>query len=257
MIQSSNEQAVVGARKQIEMYKNEYMECLQKLLIAKKDDDSEVTNITIECHRKGNSYFNFVENFVGDSGLLGAHQNGLWITGFAEDCYAILESLVKHYQFLRSYSAELAKMKDINLDPSPHAYANMQRMVKEYLPKEHSDKIKEIFISNNLPYGGFEMPALEVTEKIERWQKILGIILGSLLLIAVVVLSFVFSQPTEFQKFIIRGMFAISLAFMASFIPGFINLSSKLRVRGGYFVVVAGGAIAIFVLIYLFNPPGI
>lgn len=257
MTTKSNEQAAVKARKEIDKYKNEYMDSLQKLIISKKNNQNNMLDILIECQRKGNSYFNFVENFVGDSGLLGAHQNGLWITGFAEDCYAILESVVKHFQFLRTYSEDFAQLEGNNIKPSPHAYANMQRLVKEYLPSEQSDQLKELFITNKLPFGGFDMQAIEDSDKLATWQKIVGPILGVLLLVLCVILVFVFSNPSVFQQFVMRGLLAISLALIATVVPGFINLKSRIKMKGSYFVIVAGGAIAIFVLIYLINPPSL
>ncbi len=257
MSRNSNEQAVVKARKNIDKYKNEYMDSLHKLIITKKTKPDDAREILLECQRKGNSYFNFVENFVGDSGLLGAHQNGLWITGFTEDCYAILESVVKHFQFLRTYSEDFAKLENKSIEPSPHSYANMQRLVKEYLPLEQSNQLKELFITNKLPFGGFDMPAIEDSEKLATWQKIAGPIIGGIILAICVVLAFVFANPTIFQQFIMRGLLAISLSLIATIVPGFINLRSRIRFRCSYFVIVAGGAIAIFVIIYLLNPPSL
>lgn len=254
---NSNEQAVVNARREINELKNNYMDSLQNLVLEKNSKLDKSLEIILECQRKGNNYFNYVENFVGDSGLLGAHDNGYWITGFAEDCYAILESAVKHYQFLRSYAKELNKLDVKYVEPSINAYANMQRLVKEYLSEEKSDQLKKLFISNKLPFGGFDMPAAENSNIIATWQKILGIVLGVVLLIVSIIFAFMFSNLTIFQQFILRGTFAISLSLIATVVPGFINLTSRIRMKGSYFVIVAGGAIAIFVLIWLLNPPSL
>ena len=74
-------------------------------------------------------YCYFIENFVGNSGLLGAHANGKWVTGFAENCHSVLKAFVVHVLFLRSHSETLAGALE---QPDTAAYANMQRMTKEY-----------------------------------------------------------------------------------------------------------------------------
>ena len=94
----------------------------------------------------GAKYFNFVESFVGSSGLLGAHANGKWITGFAETCFSILKAFVVHQNFLKSHDSSI---EGILQTPDINAYANMQRMVKEYLPKEKWQKLEGLFKDNS------------------------------------------------------------------------------------------------------------
>ena len=252
----SNEQAVVDARLKIADLKNDYMNSLLPLVQKNLANDHIPLSMLIECQKKGNIYFNYVENFVGDSGLLGAHENGLWVTGFAEDCHAVLESLAAHFKFLRSYYAEVGNNK-IAIEPTSTAYANMQRLVVEYLSTETVNKLKCLLLENKLPIGGFDMPAAETVNKIPKWQLITGVILGVIGLIAIVSITMLIPNPTSWQTLVFRGVFAISLSLIAPIIPGFVHLTSKLRMRGAYFVVVAGGSIAIFVLIWLINPPNL
>lgn len=60
-------------------------------------------------------------------------------------------------------------------------------------------------------------------------------------------------NPTEFQIFVFRVVLALAGAAFAVVIPGF--LSTKFQMASNY--VKAGGAIAVFVVIFFFNPPAI
>ncbi len=71
--------------------------------------------------------------------------------------------------------------------------------------------------------------------------------LGLVLLAISIVVALVLPHPTEWQMYIFRGLFGFSGAAIASEIPGFLQFESKF--------VSAGGALAVFVLIYLLNPP--
>nr|WP_314623741.1 hypothetical protein [uncultured Noviherbaspirillum sp.] len=250
----TNEQSVIVARKQIEQLKQKYLKRLRTVIEAKQAGGPISIMMLLEVQQEGTAYFNFVENFVGDSGLLGAHANGRWVTGFAEDCYAILDSLINHILFLRSYSNSLSEA-DAIIELQGTAYANMQRMVVEYLDKKKSQELKKRFIENRLPIYGFDTPAAEDVKPIQRWQLVTGFIIGCVLVSASVGLAVSIPTPTAWQQFIFRGAMAIGVALITSIVPGFINLTAKLNGLAGYFKLVAGGSLAIFVLIWLLNPP--
>ena len=71
--------------------------------------------------------------------------------------------------------------------------------------------------------------------------------IGLILLAISIVLAITFPNPTPHQERVFRGLFGLAAACIASEIPGFLNINSK--------IVSAGGALAVFVLIYLLNPP--
>lgn len=79
-------------------------------------------------------------------------------------------------------------------------------------------------------------------------------LVGILLLVLAVVLSFVFSHPNALQVFVIRAILALGAGGIASIIPGFFNANLGM---GGKFAVTAGGALAVLLLIYAFNPPNL
>ncbi|MGL6492343.1 hypothetical protein ACSZNX_15135 [Aeromonas veronii] len=251
----TNEQAVIKAGLEIARLKDNYMKVLSPIVLKYNSQNNIFPDLSeyLKVQKAANEYFNYTERFVGDSGLLGAHANGKWVTGFAEDCAEILNSYILHAEFIRSWSPVF----NVELKLSDNAFSNMQRMVVEYLPVEQVKILKERFEANALPIQGFNVKAMTDDNKHPKWQLITSIVIGVITLFASVVLSILYPEPTQYQEFILRGLFAISLASLASLTPGFINLNARLRGGGSYFMIYAGGAIAIFVLIWLVNPPKI
>lgn len=72
-------------------------------------------------------------------------------------------------------------------------------------------------------------------------------IFGVILVVAMFVLAIAIPNPTPFQITFFRIILSLAVAGVATMIPGFIELSLSGRIR-------AGGALAIFVLVYLINP---
>lgn len=244
----TNEQSILAAEKEINAIKEKYIDLLKPIAIKYQTNNSSIKlNDFLACQKLGNQYFNYVEQFVGDSGLLGAHYNGKWVTGFAETCHSTLEAFIVHMEFLRSWKKHLKI--EANIEPNPNAYANMQRMVVEYLPKNQIISLKEKFISNNLPTHGFEYKGTGNMEKTAIWKEITAVVLAIIFLIFVSYLAVEIPHPSAFQTFIFRGIFSISLSLLAFLIPGFLKFESK--------YIKATGAIVIFIIVWLINPPSL
>lgn len=247
----TNEQSVVEAEAKITELKKSYMSYLTPIVTRKQDKgDGPTLEELLQCQQLGAEYFNFVESFVGSSGLLGAHANGKWITGFAETCHSVLNAFIIHENFLRSY-ADIAK--GALQEPDINAYANMQRMTKEYLPKEKWQNLESAFRSNALPVAGFEFTGANDLTKTPKWQLITGLAIGILIAVVILVLVVFIPNPTPVQFFVFRGLFSISLAAIAAIIPGLLHVESRFQ----KFSIRATGAIAVFILIWLINPPAL
>ena len=224
---ATNEQSVIAAEQQIARLKDEYISKLKPIALKVATEGYTPTLAELlDCQVKANEYFNYAESFVGNSGLLGAHKNGKWITGFAETCLSILESYVQHMDFLRSYRSVYGEAFQ---EPSSHAYANMQRMVKEYLPNESWKKLEITFTENSLPIMGFSYSGVGDVNKTPVWQLVVALLVGCAFLLLFIVLVVFIPNPTAFQQFIFRGGFALSLAAIAAIIPGFLSVKSKLN----------------------------
>lgn len=247
----TNEQAVLQAEAEIENHKQAYMEHLNPIVI-KMHEHGEAPSLQdlLTCQKLGAKYFNFIENFVGNSGLLGAHANGKWVTGFAETCHSVLKAFVVHVNFLRSHSETLAGVLE---QPDSAAYANMQRMTKEYLPKEQWQQIESMYRENDLPVAGFEYAGVNDLNETPKWQLITGLVVGVVFAFLILLSAIFIPSPTPTQFFIFRGVFSVSLAAIAAIIPGLLNVESRFQ----KFSIRATGAIAVFVIVWLLNPPAL
>jgi hypothetical protein len=222
------------------------MRDLTRYMALASDTGSERRNAILECQQSGNVYFNFAEEFVGNSDLLGAHRSALWAQGFAEDCAEILRSLPSHVAFLiNSFKQAGIECSEGTLRPGNTAYANMQRMVVKYLTPQETTDLRDQFISALLPVYGFQNEAREFMSR--RLQTILSFAFGVAFVIVMLVISFVRPEPTSFQYGVFRTVLALAGAGTVAVFPGFIEVKFGNWLR-------AGGALAVFVVLYFYNP---
>ncbi len=204
----------------------------------------------LACQKLGASYFNYIENFVGNSGLLGAHVNGKWVTGFAETCHSVLNAFIAHINFLRSHSETLLGALE---QPDDSAYANMQRMTKEYLQKDKWIRLERRFKESSLPIAGFNYSGANDLNETPKWQLISGLVIGVLFALIALIAAIFIPSPTPTQFFMFRGIFAVSLAAIAAIIPGLLTVESRFQ----KFSVRATGAIGVFLIVWMLNPPAL
>lgn len=78
-------------------------------------------------------------------------------------------------------------------------------------------------------------------------ERIAVFVFGVLFVILLIVLALFVPKPTPFQYTVFRIVLALAAAGVAAFIPGFIDVAISNWLR-------AGGAIAVFVIVYFFSP---
>lgn len=229
------------------------MDDLEELLSKSKDDYMDAISSfdknknkdnLILCMRKGTKYFNKAEKAVSQSKIDGKHNDGLWVTDLAESCEAILGSYLKHIMFLEFHNDLI---DGAYRKPTDHACSNMQRMVKKYSAKNVSDKLRADFLAAELPTKGFDVEEAEDKNKMDVY---LPVGVGIFLIIITLIMAMIIKNPSPTQFFIIRGVFALSCAAVGSCIPGWLKVNIN-----GY--VKAGGAIALILIFWFFNPPAI
>lgn len=245
---ATHEQDVVRAREKIAILKSAYMASIEEFVKRNPGDAVASKELFLGLQKNGNAYFNYAEDFVGNSDLLGAHENGRWVIGFAEDCSAILESLVGHIQLIREFTRKEYPELLNTVEPSSTAYANMQRMVKRYLTKEKSSNIKSTFESNKLPIYGFDNHSVPIMSK--TIQSILSFVFGVVFVIALLTIAFMIPSPSDFQYTVFRIVLALAAGGVVAAFPGFIEVTFGKWLR-------AGGALAVFVLVYFYSPAAI
>lgn len=82
-------------------------------------------------------------------------------------------------------------------------------------------------------------------------QIVFLMIFGTTFVGTILVIAIFISQPTDFQYGVFRTVLAIAAAGTAVFIPGMLHLTME---RKKLFVVRAGGALAVFAVVYFFDP---
>ena len=121
----------------------------------------------------------------------------------------------------------------------------MQRVVKEYLSKEKVESLRKLFIEHNLSTEGFDVKAPK-----DKNNAIVPLWIGGVFLAIPIIALFFIPEPSIYQFFAFRICFCLGGAGIASHIPGWLNININNWVK-------AGGAIAIFVLLWFFNPPAL
>jgi hypothetical protein len=83
---------------------------------------------------------------------------------------------------------------------------------------------------------------------VKNWEKVTAFTFGIVFIAILLSIAFLVPNPTVTQWLVFRVVLALAAAGIAAIIPGLIvvNVSNVVR---------AGGAIALFVLVYWFNPP--
>lgn len=82
-------------------------------------------------------------------------------------------------------------------------------------------------------------------------QIIIAFIFGVTFIVTLIVLAIAFPKPTSFQYGTFRIILALAAAGVAAMIPGFISLEVNPTVG---LLIRAGGALAVFVIVFFFNP---
>ena len=86
----------------------------------------------------------------------------------------------------------------------------------------------------------------------ETWEKKAAFAFGVAFLLMMIGIAIFIKDPTPFQYTFFRVAMSLAAAGVGAVIPGLIQL----EVNQKYLPLIrAGGAIALFVLVYLFNPP--
>jgi hypothetical protein len=107
--------------------------------------------------------------------------------------------------------------------------------------------------------GGYRETALQliatsvdITETtMKTWEKITMIAAGAVIIFVILCVVVFIPYPSDFQIFVFRIILAIGVAAFGCAIPGFLDIKSKSKLHA----IRAGGALALFVIIFLVNPP--
>ena len=88
------------------------------------------------------------------------------------------------------------------------------------------------------------------TTKISNWEKIAGFIFGATFVTMLLVMSIFIPDPTPTQYAIFKTILAIAAAGIGGILAGTIHIEGSVQ----KWAVKAGGAMALFVIVYFFTP---
>lgn len=243
---ATKEQDVVKAKGKAAALKEAYSVAILRYVNLTATDapaDSDLRDALLELQKAATTYFNFYEEFVGNSSLLGAHDDSLWAIGFAEDCLAVLQVMPFHFKLIRKGFQTLNI--DVDSNPSPTAYANMQRVCKKHLQKPIINETIAQFTESSLPIHGFQVKegfTLSASIRI-----ILAFTFGVVFIMMVLGLAIWLPNPSGFQYLIFRLVAALAAGGVVAVMPGFIEVKFGKWLR-------AGGTLAVFAIVYFMNP---
>jgi len=243
---TTNFQDVVNAKASAALLKDEYYKSLAhyvQLVGAPQQNLDLIPDSLLKVQKTGADYFNFYEEFVGNSSLLGAHDDAVWVQGFGEDCFAVLQVMPKHFENLQVGFNEFGL--DISAKPMPTAFANMQRLCKKAVSKDLVTQLESEFVSNGLPVYGFRHK-----EKLKLKLDGKAIIAACFFVVFTIVLiglAIVLDHPTAIQIFVFKFVAALVAACAGMILSGFIEVRFGKWLR-------AGGAFALFAIVYFMNP---
>jgi hypothetical protein len=230
----------------LEKLRDNYADSLRKVL---KNSNKNKQKLLDEMHSAGVKYFNAFERTLDEYSLEVIQLSEDVINRKIEDTINIIDSICNHWRVVKEYSA---KNNLIPPPPSPTIYASIQRVIKRFNPSSIT-AIKAKFIEVGLPTYGFDDKKKHSGWKNKktnmRWQ--IGI--GLILLISTGILSFKFHTLTGMQYIYLKGLMSLGISLLGeALLEGKVNLNWTLRKS---LVITAVGWVAIFVLLYFFNPP--
>jgi len=78
-------------------------------------------------------------------------------------------------------------------------------------------------------------------------QQLIAFGFGGVFVVTLLIIAVFFSRPTAFQYVVFKTVLALAAAGVAAMIPGFLELVISTWLR-------AGGALAVFIIVYFYNP---
>lgn len=143
----------------------------------------------------------------------------------------------------------------VRISNNPGDASRMVKILSDEAPTARSaaelaaavqQKYSEIVIETSPEIGVIQKWLREFTMS-KTTEKLIAVCFGAAFLVAILAMAVVFPSPTAFQYTVFRIVLAISAAGFAAMIPGFLEVTVNNYVR-------AGGALAVFVIIFFFSP---
>lgn len=237
-----SQKSIINFEGQLKLKYKDFTVQLKEAIEALSNEDIDavsVQKLVNDIDEKSNDYFEHFELSIIDYDQKYFEKNKNILSLKIDSTVNNLNSIINYWKIMNKFKDKY----DIILEPpSERAYSTMQRFLKAFDP-EKSEVLKKKFKELNLPIYGFNTKNPWVMKK----QIKLGIILGTVLLIALLVIILYVKCPTEAQNNIFTVMLALSGAAFSMVLTGQINVGySK--------VITASGALGVFLIIFFWKP---
>lgn len=238
-------QSISDFEDKIASAKEEFFESFKEMLELVKSP--EVTTQLVqekltELHAKGVTFFSLFGRSLNEYGLDNFATNPNIRNSKIDDAIHVSNTILKYWSLLNS----LKEKYDILIPkPSERAYGSIQLFLKTF-EKEKSKELELKFQEANLPVSGF-VSSRKFIDMTKKQQITYGIIVGTIFLVALLVIGIVIDCPTNFQNRMFTTILALSAASFSAAIPGFINVKYRE-------VITASGALAVFAIVFLMKP---
>jgi hypothetical protein len=234
----------------LEILKAKHIENLETVRhhLEKRANVENINDLIYTLHSSGVNYFNEFERTLDEYSLPEICLSKDIINRKVEDTINIIETIIYHWNLIK----KLCSMCKTDCPkPSPTAYASIQRVIKRFSPNLINDVEKQ-FQENGLPVYGFKSKSKHSGWK-EKTKIKTQLILGLPLLIISGILIFLVPSLTGMQYLFLRLILSLGITLIGtSTIEGTMKLNWSIKQS---LVINATGWIAIFILIYYFNPP--
>lgn len=144
----------------------------------------------------------------------------------------------------------------------PQLKAEVHRIIA-FLPRVPPEDRRKVFLQEleKLPGPNEREIALSLVSTavdlsdnphdMKTWEKITMIASGAIFLLVILALAVLVPEPKPFQIFAFRVVLAVAASAFGCAIPGLLHIEGRVAM----FTLRAGGALALALLVYKFNPP--
>ncbi len=240
-----NKTTISDFEDQISEAKDQFFEGFKVMLDLvqnKQSTSSDIRKELTNLHNKGSNYFSLFNRSISEYGLKYFKQDQNIRNSKINDAIDLSHTIIKYWNLLKSLENEY----DLRIPkPTQRAYSTIQLFIREFEPDE-AKKLKSDFQKANLPIHGFitNRTFIDMTKK---QQITYGIISGTVLLVVLLAIILIFECPTQAQNFVFKTVLSLAAASYSAAIPGFLNLKYRE-------MITAGGALAVFVIVFLVKP---
>jgi len=191
---------------------------------------------------------NMLDSIVTKSSLLECYRHESWMNALIDSSIDMLEDIIIFYKYIYILSNK-HKVNKNKFHPSNSFATNIQRIVAINRADVLSS-IQQRFVQLRLPIGGFTNRMFDL-RRLTTIEKLIMVIFVLVAATTIIVVAARFPNPSSFQYLVFRILLSSYAGIFGFILPGTIKIEGKYN----GFAIRASGAVSLFILVYLCNPP--